>query len=499
MTDLPLFLPDPEAATALAQAIAPMLRAGDTILLSGPVGAGKSHVARALIAARLAALGRREDIPSPTFTLVQSYDLGTVEIWHADLYRLSGPDEVVELGLPEAFDTAICLVEWPARLDDLTPPEALHLTLAHRPDGAGRDARLSGPARWAPVIEAAAEAVRRAGEITDLLAPTDFAGAERAPLAGDASARRYLRLTRDDGATAILMDAPPDRCGPPDSFLRMTDWLRARGYSAPEVLAADPAKGLILLEDLGDAVLARELADDLGQEAAAYRGLAALLADLHRHAPPEGLTRLDAPELGRMTRIAVDWYSRAAAGQPPAEGTPAADALDAAVAQAAARLVTGPMVLALRDFHAENIVLLPGRAGLARFGLLDYQDAVAAHPAYDLVSALQDARRDVPPGVEAEARAHYAALTGADPDGFSAAYALLGAQRNLRIMGVFARLALAGGKPHYLALLPRVWGYIQRNLTHPALADLAAAVALHVPAPTPETLERIARPCHPTR
>lgn len=491
-------LPDADTTAALARAIEPHLAPGDTLLLGGPVGAGKSHFARSLIAARLARHGRHEDIPSPTFTLVQTYDAGGVELWHADLYRLTSPDELFELGLDEAFDTAICLIEWPDRLGAEAPTDALQLTL--EPAGDARRARLSGSARWSGIMGLAAAAAARAAEIGRFLGQAGWPGAERSLLAGDASARRYLRLRADDGRTAILMDAPPATCGSPAPFLRMTDWLRGHGFSAPEVRAADPDRGLLLLEDLGDRVLARELETQPGTELAAYRAIAALLAELHRHPPPEGLTVLTPAELGRMTRIAADWYASAAPADSAPGTSPPADALEAAVAAAAAKLLDGSLAPALRDFHAENIVLLdrPGHAGL---GLLDYQDAVVAHPAYDLISAVQDARRDVGAEAAAAAMADYAALRGLDPDRLAGACAVLGAQRNLRILGVFARLCLAGGKAGYLDLMPRVWGHVQAALAHPALADLAAVVAATLPPPTPDKLERMARQCgtHPMR
>lgn len=490
-------LPDADATAAVAQALEPLMAAGDTILLEGPVGAGKSHFARSLIAARLARHGRHEDIPSPTFTLVQSYEAGEAEVWHADLYRLTSPDELVELGLDEALDDAICLIEWPDRLGDLAPASALKIIL--EPAGEGRCAHLHGPACWGRAMDAATTAALRATRIGAFLADCGWAEADRQPLAGDASARRYLRLTGARGR-AILMDAPPASCGTPDAFLRMTAWLRDHGFSAPAILASAPDQGLLLLEDLGDRVLARELAAHPAREVAAYRDLATLLAAIHRLAPPDGLTALTPVELGRMTRIAADWYGAdTPADSRPGDGGPA-DALEAAVVEAAARLLDGSMVLALRDFHAENIVLLD-RPGTAAMGLLDYQDAVLAHPAYDLASAIQDARRDVGEAAAAAAMAQYAALTGADPDRLAAACAVLGAQRNLRILGVFARLCLAGGKVGYLDLLPRVWGHVQAALRHPDLAELAAAVARHLPAPTPDRLERMARQCgkHPMR
>lgn len=491
-----LTLADAEVSAALARAIEPLLRTGDTILLEGPVGAGKSHIARQLIVARLARHDRHEDIPSPTFTLVQTYEAGDDEIWHADLYRLSHPDEVAELGLLDAFDRAICLIEWPDRLGADQPRDALCLSLDHATEGLGRRVQISGGARWNPVIAAITQAVARATAISAFLAAIGWGGGGRQPLAGDASTRRYLRVWNAAGDSAMLMDAPPDHCGPQTAFVRMTGWLRAHGYSAPDILGQDEAAGLLLLEDLGLRVLADDLIDDPAAEPAAYRQITHLLADLHRHAPPADLTALTAAELGRMTRIAADWYADDTPGDSNPGAHPAADALQAAMTAAAHQLTEGtPLVLALRDLHAENLIALPDRVGVRRLGLLDYQDAVRAHPAYDLASALQDARRDVSPVVEQVERDHYAALTGADPAAFAAAYALLGAQRNLRIMGVFARLCLAGGKAGYLGYLPRVWGYVQRNLAHPALADLAAVVHRHLPPPTPERLERMARQC----
>ncbi|MFC7702595.1 tRNA (adenosine(37)-N6)-threonylcarbamoyltransferase complex ATPase subunit type 1 TsaE [Plastorhodobacter daqingensis] len=147
MTDasLTLTLPDAEATALLARKLAPGLAAGDVLLLEGPIGAGKSHFARALIRARLQAPDA--EVPSPTFTLVQTYDDGKAEIWHADLYRLGHPDEGAELGLDQAFTTAICLIEWPERLGDLTPPDALHLRFEPLADDSRR-LQITAPESW---------------------------------------------------------------------------------------------------------------------------------------------------------------------------------------------------------------------------------------------------------------------------------------------------------------------------------------------------------------
>ncbi len=206
--------------------------------------------------------------------------------------------------------------------------------------------------------------------------------------------------------------------------------------------------------------------------------------------PPPGLPPIPTRIWATLVAITAQVYAPAFGGQPDA-----AAGLSALVTKAADRLLEPPSVACLRDYHAENLIWLPGRKGPTRVGLLDFQDAFLGHPAYDLVSLLQDARRDVAPQVEAQMIARFCARTGHETARFSAAYALLGAQRNLRILGVFTRLALQAGKPQYLALIPRVWGHVTRNLAHPELAALRDTVAATLPEPTPEALERIAEQC----
>lgn len=310
------------------------------------------------------------------------------------------------------------------------------------------------------------------------------------PLAGDASSRRYRRLSLG-ARRAVLMDAPPANGQETLAFTRMADWLGARGYSAPRILHADHAAGFLLVEDLGDALFARLIEADPARQTDLYGAATAFLADLHRHAPAAFLTRLDGPALGEMTALAVLWYLPGTGGTV----TAAAQSIPALIAAAHARLSQAAPVTTLRDFHAENLIWLPERTGPARVGLLDFQDAVAADPAYDLVSLLQDARRDVDEATEGQEIARYCALKGLDQGRFSAIYALLGAQRNLRILGVFARLTMHFAKPRYLDFLPRVWGYLDRDLGHPELADLAAAVHHGIPEPTPARVQRIFDQC----
>lgn len=337
--------------------------------------------------------------------------------------------------------------------------------------------------------------IRPLREVDRFLRVAGWRDARSEPLAGDASSRSYRRLTLG-ARRAVLMDAPPQGGQDTRAFARMADWLGTRGFSAPRILHADHAAGFLLLEDLGDALFARLMAADAVREPELYAAATAFLVDLHRHPPAAFLTGLDGPTLGEMTGLAPIWYL-------PGTGSmanPAARSIPALIAIAHARLAGAPPVTALRDFHAENLIWLPGRSGSARVGLLDFQDAVAADPAYDLVSLLQDARRDVPSAIEAREVTRYCEANELDQSRFSALYALLGAQRGLRILGVFSRLAMHFAKPRYLDFLPRVWGYLERDIAHPALADLARAVRDGIPEPTPARVQRILDQCgqHPT-
>jgi aminoglycoside/choline kinase family phosphotransferase len=325
------------------------------------------------------------------------------------------------------------------------------------------------------------------------LAAAGWGGAAMAPLAGDASNRRYLRVARG-GATAVLMDAPPARGEDVRPFVAVTEWLLERGLSAPRVLAAEPQAGLLLLEDLGDDLYARHLARRPSDEAALYGAAVDLLAGFSGAPAPKTigcaavpLAPYDQAALDREAGLFTGWWLPAVTEVSPGM----AEEYVGLLREATAPIATAREVVVLRDYHAENLLWLPGREGAARVGLLDYQDALAGHAAYDLVSLLEDARRDTAPELQETMIARYiAARPGLDVGEFRAAYAILGAQRNLKIIGIFARLARRDGKPRYLPLIPRVWGHLQRDLSHPALARLAAWVARHAPAPAPAVLAR---------
>ncbi|HBS50959.1 MAG TPA: aminoglycoside phosphotransferase [Rhodobacteraceae bacterium] len=320
------------------------------------------------------------------------------------------------------------------------------------------------------------------------IATTDWAEATRHPLAGDASNRRYDRLVRaETGETAVLMDAPSARGEDVTPFIAIAKHLSDLGLSAPRILAEDRSQGFLLLEDLGDALFARVLAAGTAHEDVLYAAATDLLVTLHQ-APVPNVPAYDAGAMTPLAGLALSKYRAAITRQ----ADPALETEFAALMQPllAAHAAERP-VLVLRDYHAENLIWLPDRTGIERVGLLDFQDAMAGHPAYDLVSLLQDARRDVPPGLERAMIDRYCAATGAERDRFAADYAVIGAQRNLRILGVFARLGLEHGKPHYVDLIPRVWGLLQRDLAHPALAPLARFASKALPEPTPEALDRL--------
>jgi aminoglycoside/choline kinase family phosphotransferase len=309
---------------------------------------------------------------------------------------------------------------------------------------------------------------------SEFLAASGWGGAKILPLAGDASFRRYFRVV-DESRSAVLMDAPPghEDVGP---FLNVAFCLLERGFSAPRPLAIDRAQGLLLLEDFGDDRVGPLLGREPGRERAIYERAVDILARLGSRPAPDDLPAYDDAVMTREAALFPEYYV-------PALGF----AVDEAGFAQAWREVWGEVlnevarhpVLVLRDYHADNLMVLPDKDDL---GLLDFQDALAGHRAYDLVSLLQDARRDVDPALEEAMIERYAAAAGiADIGRFRADYEILGAQRNTKILGIFTRLWKRDGKPHYLPLQPRVWSCLERNLVHPALAPVRQWFDANVP------------------
>lgn len=315
------------------------------------------------------------------------------------------------------------------------------------------------------------------------VARAGWGDAARAFLAGDASDRSYDRLRRG-AESAVLMDAPPGKGDDPATFAAIAAHLAGLGLSPPRVLAADYEHGFLLLEDLGDGLFARILERAPEREDALYAAAVDVLVALQSAPAMAGLPDLSAEDWARAAEFAFSWWQFGVTGEAGGDLS--------VLARLIGEHADGPRVMILRDYHAENLLWLPERAGVARVGLLDFQLGQMGQPAYDLVSLLQDARRDVSPATEAAMVARFAAATGARR--FDLAYAIWGAQRALRILGIFARLCLKGGKAGYLELMPRVWGQLQRNLAHPGLRPLAQVCAA-LPEPTAENIGKVRAKC----
>ena len=294
------------------------------------------------------------------------------------------------------------------------------------------------------------------------LASCGWEGAEILPLAGDASFRRYFRVVHRD-RTAVLMDAPPQH-EDVRPFVAVAEWLAQAGLTAPEILARDLERGLLLLGDFGDWRLREYLDEDPSRERELYELATDVLVHLHQHEPMPGLPPHGLDQWLEELKLFTEWYC-------PAVGL----SVDAGAYRDAWAKVLEPVaadglgpVTVLRDYHAENVMLVKGREGVAHFGLLDFQDALAGHPAYDLASVLEDARRDVSPEIESAMLERYVATTGKE-QAFTRAYWALAAQRNTRILGVFTRLWKRDNKPHYTQFQPRMWGLLERDLAQPGL------------------------------
>lgn len=298
-------------------------------------------------------------------------------------------------------------------------------------------------------------------------------------LAGDASFRKYYRLQRAD-EVVVLMDAPPPQENV-EPFIKIAQFLLRFGFSAPQIHASDVENGFLLIEDLGDDTYTR-LLENSHDEHALYRLATDVLVELHKDVSdlPDDLPAYDTDLLTTESLLLPDWWMKAALG-------------DAAVTQdirddyikawqpAFARVEKQPQVLVLRDYHVDNLLLLPDRSEVAACGLLDFQDAVAGPGLYDLMSLLEDARRDIKSSLIEEMKRRYKqSFKGLDIEEFDAVFAILAAQRHAKVIGIFTRLAVRDDKPIYLKHLSRVWRLFERAITHPDLADLKMWIDTHI-------------------
>lgn len=488
--DVTLQLADEAATIRLGEDLALALKPGDTLALEGDLGAGKSTLARAFLRARADDPGL--EVPSPTFTLIQTYDLPRGPVAHADLYRLGDVSELIELGLDDLSAEGMLLVEWPERAEGTLPGRIARVVLASEPGGLSRTARLLADGDLAARIA-------RTLAIREFLAGAAWRKAPRRFLQGDASARGYERI-RGGVGQAVLMNAPRQPDGPPVQdglpysriahlaedvrpFVAIGDALVARGISAPRLIAADLDQGLLLLEDLG----AEPVVAAGAPMPERYEAAVDLLAAFHMTPMPDTvplpdattytLPTYDSRALHAEVDLLLQWYL------PHRTGARLDPATEQAFHGAAGwgglidRLPAHEQRWVLRDYHSPNLIWLPERAGIARVGVIDFQDAVIGPSAYDLASLAQDARVTVPEELERSLVGRYLALrTVADPEfdaaRFREAYAIMAAQRATKILGIFARLNKRDGKPAYLAHIPRVAAYLLRALEHPVLSGL---------------------------
>lgn len=476
------------------------------LALHGDLGAGKTTFARALIRAVLG--DENAEVPSPTFALVQTYDTPRLELAHIDLYRISDESEALELGIGDLARRGAIIVEWPERAPSLQGADRLDIALSEGRHDDLRKVTVSAHGTWEDRLE-------RLQDLAAFLDANSVApDAAIAYLQGDASARAYARTLRG-GEPVILMDWPPQPDGPPirnglpysriaqlaegtAAFENVARLLQSVGLVVPEIHAADHERGLMLIGDLGDRVFGAEVAEGADPEpmwTAATDTLVQMRSldgrRIHEWNSKESRISLvgdyDRGVYEIETTLLPDWYWPLTKG-----GSIPKDVrtdFEAAWSPVLDQLMGDPnKVIVLRDYHSPNLLYMPERDGALhhKVGLIDFQDALVGHPAFDLVSLLQDARLDVPAELEDRLYARYVAAVAAREPGFDErafrfAYAALGAQRNTKILGIFARLWKRDGKPNYLRHIPRIWRYLERDLAHPGLAALATWYDTHFP------------------
>jgi len=489
----------PQETENLARTLSLFARPGYVVLLKGDLGAGKSTFARALIKA-LDNTGLDFDVPSPSFALTQTYDNTRVSVAHVDLYRLSNPAETQELGLEELAKSHLMLIEWPSAEIENLSSDVLELIFS----GAGqrRDITLNAKGAWVNILT-------RNMEIENFVTEHGGQIQTRVFLDGDASSRRYEKLsyqTRD----VILMDMPQRPDGPPvkngkpysaiahlaeniSAVVAINDQLCAMGFGAPQIFACDVSHGLALIEDLGSRVFATMLRRGDNMETP-MRAAVEVLADMAACEWPmaakvrSGKDHIMPHYDQEAQLIEVDllpsWFHM------HVHKTKAPQSLNESFADVWCRIlpftVAQTPVWVMRDYHSPNLIWVPHQSGLKRVGIIDSQDAVLGHPAYDLASMLQDARVDISFDFADRLYGHYVALrknsSNFDEAAFARAYAILGAQRATKILGIFARLNMRDGKPQYLQHMPRVSRYLKRNLEHAALVELRQWFEQHLPA-----------------
>lgn len=491
-----------ETATAQLMAdLALLIGPGDVITLTGDLGAGKTAAARSLI--RYIACDEELEVPSPTFTLVQGYELAAFPVMHADLYRVEDESELEEIGLSPLPDATLVLIEWPERAPSALPQDRIDIALTHRP-ALGSNARAADITGYGKSAATAA----RLKALREFLDACGYIDAGRKHMAGDASTRSYARLIRDDGVV-ILMNSPQRPDGAAiykgksysaavhlaenvKSFVAIDEGLRAAGISAPAIHHFDLDHGFLISEDFGsEGVIEGDPPRPIAER---YETATDVLAVLHGKTLPEVLPlgdqtytipAFDTDALLVEIGLMPEWYL-------PDRNAPLSDEKRAEFFAMWRELLRKPLAApktwTIRDYHSPNLIWLAERSGIERIGVIDFQDTVLGPHSYDVVSLLQDARIDVPEALELALLSRYIKArrtedASFDPASFAELYAIMSAQRNTRLLGTFARLNRRDGKPHYLRHQPRIWTYLQRSLAHPALGALRDWYLANVPPP----------------
>ncbi|MGI9401166.1 MAG: tRNA (adenosine(37)-N6)-threonylcarbamoyltransferase complex ATPase subunit type 1 TsaE [Rhizobiaceae bacterium] len=497
----PIFLKDEAATNQLGEDIAMVLRPGDMLCLRGDLGAGKTTLARAVI--RKLANDSQLEVPSPTYTLCQTYD-STPKITHLDFYRISEPEEIHELGFEELLETGVSIIEWPERASGLLPDDAVWISLDI----------VEGNSRQAVISHRESERsddvsrqnngllnrISRSLSIRKFLDEEWTPGARRSFLVGDASTRRY-EIVDHDRQRRILMDSPRQPDGPPVReglpysqiahlaedvipFIGVGETLLKAGLAAPVIHGRRNADGLLLIEHLGNEKI---ITDESAAIPSRYLEAARLVALLHKQGWTDEIQVVD--EIGAITEYRIsrydeqalkvevslflDWYvpefSRSELDEKQIE------AFHEIWNDLIAALENSTQTLVLRDYHSPNIIWRESEPFPRNIGLIDFQDAVIGPQAYDLASLAQDARVDISSSLEERIINVYLEMRADEPDfnvnEFQRDFAILGAQRATKILGIFVRLNKRDGKPDYLKHLPRMRDYLGRNLGHPILSD----------------------------
>lgn len=491
----------PDQLTTIAEKLSCLFGKGDTIFLIGDLGAGKSTLARAMI--RAMAADPELEVPSPTFPILITYETPRSPIAHFDLYRLGDISEVEELGLYDELDHTLTLIEWPGQLgEDHQINNRVEISLEEADNGESRFLNIQA-------FGTAASKLQRLKLISTFLNDAGWGEASWAFLQGDASTRSYLRLNRQD-EKALLMNAPIQPDGPPikdgkpysqiahlaedmTSFVAVANALKHADLTAPEIHSFDIPNGLLLIGDLGDEQYYNLITTHKATQQELYEPAIDALVHLRKYKPepmPVGekiynLPAYDDEALAIESELVIDWYWPHVKQQTINDEARAEFKTIWSVLFASLKPNIHHWVL--RDYHSPNLIHMPNENNIKSVGIIDFQDALSGHAAYDVVSLCQDARYTVQPELEQSLLNRYcnaAAQTDQsfDETDFRRAYAILGAQRACKLLGIFVRLCVRDGKPHYLAHLPRTWDYLERNLKHPHLNDIFNWYETHFPA-----------------